>query len=176
MARTYLTDEQIWTILTAADSVTSVSLARAFGVSETAVRATRIKYRSTPWTCRVEFSTCEWCGLPMIRRGFKATHSRFHPACRPQARLELGKVHHQARMERASETARVQLVDRLHEYDAEAQCNSRSVAINHRKPWSAVEDAVVLEHPGRTDLDVALELGRSLRAVRRRRHFLVHGD
>jgi len=54
MVRSYLTDEQIWTIITAPDSVTSASMAREFGVSETAVKQARILYRTNPWTCCVD--------------------------------------------------------------------------------------------------------------------------
>jgi len=175
MVRSYLTDEQIWTIITAPDSVTSASMAREFGVSETAVKQARILYRTHPWTCRVDYATCEVCGLPMTLRGWRAMRQRYHAACRPVALKEMAVVHHQARMARTSETARNELIDRLHEWDDEGHRQSRAVAINHLKRWTPAEDALVRDHPGKSDLEVALVLGRSLRAVKRRKHYLVHG-
>jgi len=40
----------------------------------------------------------------------------------------------------------------------------------------SIEDALVRNQPGKSDLDVELALGRSLRAVKRRKHYLVHGN
>jgi hypothetical protein len=176
MARSYLTHEQIWTIITAPESVSSASMAREFGVSDAAVKRARILYRSQPWTCRVDYAPCDVCGLPMTRRGWRAMRQRYHPECRPVALKKMGAVHHQARMARTPETARNEMMDRLHEWDDEGHRQSRAVAINHLKRWTPAEDVLVLDHPGKSDLDVALSLGRSLRAVKRRKHYLTHGN
>jgi len=86
----------------------------------------------------------------------------------------MAPVHHQARMKLTSATARNELIDRLHEYEGEGQRETREVAVNHRKRWVPKEDALILDSR-KSALEAARVLGRSLRAVKRRKHYLLHG-
>lgn len=58
----FLSDAQNWIIVSAADDVYTVVLARALGAPYNTVNNARWRYRREGWTCGVQYVTCEHCG------------------------------------------------------------------------------------------------------------------
>jgi len=98
-----------------------------------------------------------------------------HPAELATER-EREKVRQRERWPERPEEERAALLDRLHAADRRDATFTREEAEHAGTPWDADEDAYVLAHLREPAREVALQLGRSLWAVRNRRVALRRRD
>jgi hypothetical protein len=168
-----LSDAQNWKIVSAADDVSTATLARALGVGYSTINNARWRYRREGWTCGVQYVACEQCGGVLTNDLPANARRRYHPACRAAGNIHVWRSGHVRRWEAMSEAQRETIRDRGNAYQAAAQDASLPDAINRGTLWSAVEDAYLIE---RVDLDstatLASALGRTYRAVLSRRYTL----
>ncbi len=76
------------------------------------------------------------------------------------------------RGERLNDEERQVALDKAHEHTFEHQQQSRQTASNHSARWKEWQDAIIWENPHLTDSELAVELGRTLYAVRNRKFAL----
>jgi len=137
------------------------------------VNNVRWRYHREGWTCGVQYVACEHCGDVLTNDPPTNASLRYHPACRGPGLQRVMRAGRVRRWEAMSEAQRETIRDRGNAYPSDAQDASVPVAVNHGAPWSAVEDAYLME---RFDLDstatIPKALGRIYRSVIARRHIL----
>lgn len=172
MARIALTDSQCWLILTTPDTVPDDVLASTIGVTASCVHAARWRFRRHGWTVSVSYGVCPLCDQPFTRQGHQASRRRYHDACRPHVLKHLGSIHAQARWKRFTPAQQQTLLDRAHRHTRDRQAETRGTDSRRMRRWSAAEDDAIRDPAAPPDHDLAVELGRTLYAVRARRYQL----
>ena len=117
MARTRLTDHQLWQIVTAANDLTNAALAQALGVKTSTVHAARWRIRRSGWTCRVSYGVCPVCGEWFTRQD-AAGRRVYHPGCRPIALRAWYSSASARRWAGMSAAQRQRVLDRAHRHTA----------------------------------------------------------
>ena len=176
MARTALTDSQCWLILTSPDTVPDDVLAATIGATASAVHAARWRFRRHGWTVWVSYGVCPLCTRPFTRQGHHASRRRYHDACRPLVLKQLGALHAQARWERFTPAQQQTLLDRAHRHTRDRQAETRVTDSRRMCRWSAAEDDAIRDPAAPPDHDLAVQLGRTLYAIRGRRAWLRRRD
>lgn len=171
-----LSIEQCWLIVCAPADVSSASLARAWGVSESTVFHARARIRRHGWTCPVAYVQCAECGEWLTNDRIRTPRRRYHEACRAIETARISRRHHERRWATWDDEMRKQMAQGAQEYAAEAQEETKRDARQHRAPWTAAEDAMLIERPDATIAELAHQLGRTYWAVKARRVLLRQRD
>ena len=167
-----LTDEQNRIIVCAPDDVTSVALAAVFGVSESTIAHVRLRMRRQGWTCPIAYVACQECGEPITNDQIRQPRRRYHPTCRKAETQRISRRHHERRWQALDETTRVLIAERAGNYADDAQRASSLAATQHGAPWSAEDDAVLIERSTSSMFVLSNLLGRTYWAIKARRAWL----
>jgi len=133
----------------------------------------RVAYlrREGGWSCKLatvadergeHYPICLVCGQPIIARKWgppPETHNR----CKAERKREVNYGD--------PEKLRASLDRYLEQIEVENEI-SRSMARKTGEPWTDEEDTYLIAHPRQNDIDIALALGRSTSAVRKRTYTL----
>ena len=169
-----LTDEQYAAIAWADPSESTLALSQRLGVAYETVRVNRQRIaHAGGWWCALVVSTCAACGHPLLTPTTVRGPARLrHAACqRARHRLQA-----QVRSQRAAQHRRAQRrLTALQAVDRQDVAQTGPAAFRDHAPWSADEDARLLEMLELSAQDLAAELGRSpasiyMRRSRLRRH------
>jgi hypothetical protein len=180
-----LTDQLRAAIAWADPQIPHGRLAELLGVTYAQVRFTRRRVWRDGLVCRIYWVTCTHCG-GLIAAASWAT--RYHPTCLAAAidRDDLAAtsgpvIEHesgtastaqQRYYQNHPDRARIH-VQRQLSRDATQQRVTAAAASRSYEPWTADEDAQVIECAGRAQLEhVALTIGRTFISVRNRRDVL----
>lgn len=170
--RTHLTPEQRWTIIDAAPDVPDASLADQLGITRSAVHTARWHFRRHGWSCRIVYATCSWCERPLVRRAKTMKPLVYHPHCRPDALRRINQRLDRQRWEATAEQERTDVLRTLRSRDVIQYRETVSSARAHGRRWTAMDDQALIERADEPAHVLAVDLGRTLFAVRTRRHTL----
>lgn len=176
MSRILLTDDQLWLILHSEKHVSDHILAQAIGAKETTVHAARWRLQKQGWTCRVSYGTCQLCGEPFIRRGFRTGRRQYHAECYLKNKQLENVPREKERWENHPAAVQEIILERGHRYDRYWQEVTQERATNSGSRWQLWEDELIVADDRPPDRELAIELGRSLKAVRRRRQEIVRNQ
>lgn len=166
-----MTDEQVWTIITAPPTVSARQLADDLGLTYSAVHSRRWDLRKHGWSCKIDWTPCEVCQKPLIEAGRQPR--RYHPDCRPIALKGLYAAYWQERKPRLTDRQRDYRAEVRDEYYAQAQEETRAKATNHGQPFTPEEDELILAMSAtHTRKEIAIATGRTLHAIKRRLGYL----
>jgi hypothetical protein len=159
-----LTDLQMWTLINS-QTASDASLAALIGSPVATVHGVRWRLRKHPWTCRVHYGTCRYCGNPMAIRTDFSRHV-YHARCYAENRGEI-----QRRID-ALRPITQERIDAIHRWSNKMQQRTLRSATRARQRWTHDEDDIVLAMMLRPIEDTCIELGRSMHAVAYRRVIL----
>jgi hypothetical protein len=169
--RRHLTDAETWDIINSFDESDS-AIAGRLGVKVPTVHAARWRLARNGWTCRVHYTVCLYCGEQLTRRGSKTGKQLYHTDCREHVRTEWNARREPMRWE-STPTERQQLIlQRGHQHTERWQAETLDRATQGNKRWQEWENALILDSEAAPDHVLALELNRTLMAVRGRRRDL----
>jgi len=172
MTRSFLTDDQKWQIVHAPREMTDDELATAFGQLRSTVHHARWHFRTQGWTCSVSYGSCTVCGEPLLRRGFRMGKLLAHPACRAGAAPAYYRVYQQQRRDAYSGAEMKAALIRAHEHTRQGQELTKGRDHSRHQLWTPENDEAIQHPDAPPDHELALELGRTLKAVRCRRYIL----
>jgi hypothetical protein len=172
MTRSFLTDDQKWHIINAPADDTDDQLAIAMDQSRSTVHHARWQFRSRGWTCSISYGTCMVCGEPLLRRGFRMGRLLAHPSCRNATAPAYFRAYQQQRRDGYSVPEREAAIARAHEHERQGQDRTRGQDFRRHQRWTPEEDEAIQLTDAPPDHELALELGRTLKAVRTRRYIL----
>lgn len=167
-----LDDEHNWMLVCAPDEVSSASLARAWGVSASTVTHARNRIRRDGWTCPVDYVPCVGCGEWLTNDRIRTPRRRYHDGCRREETRRIARRHHERRWASWDDETRKDVSQRGSDYSTEVQEETRAVARQHRAPWTADEDAVLIARTDANLAELAHQLGRTYWAIKARRDLL----
>jgi len=172
MTRSFLTDDQKWHIINAPADVTDDQLAIAMDKSRSTVHHARWQFRSRGWTCSISYGTCTVCGEPLLRRGFRMGSLLAHQSCRDATAPAYSRAYQQQRRDGYSAPERQAAIERAHEHERQGQDWTRGQDFRRRERWTPEEDEAIQWTDAPPDHELALDLGRIIKAVRTRRYIL----
>ena len=197
--RTRLTEAQLGVIASPPEGISVAELARQVGAPYATV-ADALHRIERGWASAVVAAACLVCGGPLLQAAARGRRT-VHPGCRRvrnailrrayrprrpdgatagsrsgrQASPEIAaaqRARARERWARQPATERAEQWQRAHRADARDTTLTRQHAASNGGAWSAGEDAYVLAHLQEPAREVALQLGRTLWAVRNRRFVL----
>lgn len=171
--RYLMSDDDLWMIVCHPER-SAPDLARQIGTTATAVRNARMRFRREGWSCRIDYRPCAHCGGTVAASaGQRSKQIFYHRRCRPAA---LAAIQHRLdsdRWETMTEAERAENVRRKDARERAKNARAFEAAHGHRRPWQQDElDRIFQSDQGTTDLELALELGRTVFAVRSKRQHL----
>lgn len=157
-----LTELQIWTLLNSPNA-SDASLAELIDAPLPTVHNMRWVLRKSPWSCKIDYQPCRWCGETLTLRVRSRNAHAYHAHCKPLARAEI------QRSIDATRDLRKDVVDRFHQWHHDAQAKTLAQARNSGAKWTDEEDEIVLAWIDRPIMETANELGRTYMATSARR-------
>lgn len=170
--RVHLTPEQRWAIICAALDVPDERLALELGITQSAVHQARWHFQRYGWSCRIVYAMCAWCERPLVRRAKAMKPAVYHPACRPDALKEINQRIDRQRWASMTEHEQAAMLQTLRNRDVTLHRETMATARSSGRRWTDVEDLELLERADEPAHVLAVDLGRTLSAVRSRRHVL----
>lgn len=170
--RIHLTPEQRWTVICAPGGVSDEALARELGITRSAVHQIRWHFRRHGWSCRIVYTTCAWCERPLARLAKAMKPAVYHPACRPEALKAISQRIDRQRWASMSEDEQAAILKTLRNRDVTLHLKTMATARSSGRRWTDVEDLELIERADESAHVLAVDLGRTLFAVRSRRHVL----
>lgn len=170
--RTHLTPEQHWTIISAAPDVPDAALADQLGITLSAVHNARWHFRRHGWSCRIVYATCAWCERPLVRSAKTMKPLVYHSACRPEALKRINQRIDRQRWEATARHEQITILRTLRGHDVIQYEETVTSARSHGRRWTDADDQALIERAGEPAHVLAVALGRTLFAVRTRRHLL----
>lgn len=159
----------MWLLLTIPATIPDHDLAAAFGVMEATVHAIRWRLKQRGWTCRVSYGVYAVCNQPFTRQGHRDGRRAYHPACRPAAIKLITTELEQQRWERLTKHEQQTRLSRAQQHTKDKQAQTVGNDHNRMRRWQPWEDEAITAADAPPDHELALELGRTLYAVRGRR-------
>lgn len=169
--RTHLTPEQRWTVICAALDVSDEALAHELGITRSAVHQARWHFRRYGWSCRIVYAVCAWCERPLVRRAKAMKPAVYRPACRPDALKAINQRIDRKRWATMTEHEQAAMLQALRNRDVTLHRETMATARSSGRRWTDSEFEL-LERAGEPAHVLAVDLGRTLFAVRSRRHVL----
>lgn len=123
--------------------------------------------------CRIVWKTCAHCGEPLAARRRSQT---VHFGCQYQANRHKARQRYREDVDqlgpvydRMDRTTQMDMLDRLHQATYRDQELTMTRAHRSCCKWTKSEDRLLTTYPDRPARELALLLGRSLYAIRKRR-------
>lgn len=164
-------DRMHWQILHADARWSSVRLAQDYGIPAKTVS----RWRREPWTCGVKYVPCKWCGelVTSSTSSLDGNKRKYHPECYRLQRAEWNREASRKRLYAMDDWHRMWALEDIAEIGREVAQKryeeSLPSAVNNRGPWSAEDEAWLVENYRHPDiLAIAKHLGRTTKAVRRK--------
>ncbi len=199
-----LTDQEMAFLVEHLDQLSTVGIANRLRRCYFTIHKAVKRVREHGWATALHWNTCTECSLPVAsgpmertchihcervrivrtsresrrrRPGQSTEHVRRWRQEHPAEAAQLGirsRETEKAKRQEWSDCQWAPVLNRVHEADRRDQETTREEASSSDAVWTEAEDQYVIDHMGTPAREVALELGRTLWAVRTRRVYLRH--